>query len=121
MAIPGYIGTQLAGLGKEAQGILTRVFEYVLGNLKFGAPETGKRALNFQWYCLTATAPATPDTEFSILHGLSSAPYLVLPVLDARVPASSVNVTVTKASDAKRIYLSCSIANAPITVYVEGA
>lgn len=122
MAVPGYVSSQLASLGAAAQGVLTRVFEYVLSNLKFGPPTHKKRASNFQIYCLQATSPATPGEEFSIEHGLASAPYLLFPALDLRQEfGGSVNVTPTRPSDEKRVYLSCTVANAPITVYVEGA
>lgn len=121
MAIPGYITTQLAALGKDAQGPLSRVFEYVLSNLKAGATDSGKRAANFQWYRLDAVSPATPGETFSVEHGLPSAPYFVLPFLDGRVAGGSVAVRIAAPSDAKRVYLTCDDANALVSVYVEGA
>lgn len=120
MAIPGYISSQLAALGGVPQRILTGVFEYVLSNLKIGAPEHQKRAANMQWYCLRATSPATPNETFSIEHGLTGAPYVLLPVLDPRVPGSSIDIAIPRAADDRRIFLACAVANAAVTVYVEG-
>lgn len=121
MAVPGYVSTQLAALGRDTQAVLGRVFEYVLSNLKIGPPEHQKRAANLQWYCLRSQAPAIANTEWSIEHGLSGIPYVCIPVLDPREVDSTTDLKITRAADAKRIYLSCGVANAPVTVYVEGA
>lgn len=67
------------------------------------------------------TTHATPGSEFTIPHGFGRIPYLLLPVLPLDVVGSQlVPLTVNRAADDKRIYLTSSVASAPITVAVEG-
>lgn len=121
MASASYIEALVGSLPTEHRRALKEVFTYVLGNLRLGPPDDQARSENLQAYYYEATTPAVADTEFSILHGLGRAPYLVVPVLPLSVQgAQLVPLTVTRAADATRVYLSSSTTNAPITVLVEG-
>ncbi len=83
-------------------------------------PGDQKRAENAQLYQLDTTTPANSTTEFSVAHGLTAAPRLVIPVLDVTTAGNQfASLTVTRAADSKRIYLRSSSTSAPITLYVE--
>jgi hypothetical protein len=121
MATTSYVSTLIGGLKSDLKRALEAVFDYVLTNLRFGRCASGTRAENFQLYGLDGTTHGTPDTEFSIAHGLGRAPYLLIPVLPLdTVGAEIVPLRVTRAADASRIYLASSVADADIRVLVEG-
>lgn len=121
MANPEYVASQLGGVDPGIRKSLTDVFRYVLGNLRFGRPSQ-PRAENMQLYFVSGTTAAVANDEFSIAHGLATAPYLLIPVLDLQtVNAAIVPLTVTRAADASRIYLSSAEAGVTFTVLVEAA
>lgn len=125
MASSAYVNRLLAGLPSASQSPLTAIFQYLLSSLRIGRIEPGEtvvnRGANLQLYPLTAVTPAVANTEFSIPHGLPTVPYLLLPVLPLdQVGAGIVPLTVTRAADATRIYLSSSVTSATIYVSVEG-
>lgn len=121
MARSTFVDALLGGLAADMRSALKRVFEYVLdGNLRSGPVAHQTRAENFAWVYLNSTTPSTANTEFSILHGLDSAPSVLFPCLDlTAVGAQMVPLTVSKAPDSKRVYLKSSSTNAVITVRVE--
>lgn len=122
MANPEYVASQLGGVDSTLKRSLIDVFRYVLGNLRFGRPTNQTRAENVQAYYLTGITHAVADTEFSIAHGLGSAPYVLVPVLDLQaVNAAIVPLTVTRAADASRIYLKSSVAGATFTILAEAS
>lgn len=93
-------------------------------NLLAGRPIMGSnqpsRGANLRWFPLTATTPATPNEEFSIVHNIGTIPYNLIPCLPLDgVGGMLVDLTVTRAADIARVYLSSSVADAPITVFVE--
>ncbi len=114
MATSSYVNSLLGSLAAPIKVALSQAFSYLLTNLTFGRAEPGQtlqaRGANLRIYPLSATT-----------HGLPSAPYLLVPVapLDT-VGASIVPLTVTRAADASRIYLSSSATNATVFVFVEG-
>ena len=120
MADIGYVRTLLTGLEDEkTRRILMTVFEHVLGNLRFGEPDHQARATNFQLYAQVSTT-ASDTGEFSIAHGLPTAPHLAIPVLDlSATGASIVPLTVTRAADTKRLYLKSGSTSMPIVLLVE--
>lgn len=120
MATSSYVASLLGGVEQGLKRALTFAFEYVLRNLRFGRADDQSASENFQGYFYSATTHATANTEFSVAHSLGQTPYLVIPVLplDA-VGAKIVPLTVTRAADDVRIYLSSSVESAPITLYVE--
>lgn len=120
MASPPYVESLLGQLGTDQRQVFKRVFDYILTNLRFGPPAHQVRADNHQSYYLTSTTAAVANTEFSVLHGLGRTPYVAIPVLplDA-VGAKMVPLTVTRAADASRVYLSSSSTSAAVWLLVE--
>lgn len=119
MADIGYIKSELGGFeGTQKTGLLN-AFTYLLNNLAFGSGEHQTRATNFQAYYLTSTTPSVANTEFSIAHGLQSAPSVLFPVLPLNAVGSQVvPLTVSRAADGKRVYLKSSSTSAAIAVLV---
>lgn len=119
MADPGYIRGQLGSFDGAQKSALDTIFTYVLNNLRIGLPGNQKRAENFQLYELDAVTP-TSTGEFSIAHGLGTAPRFVLPVLDVTQAGNRfVTLETTRAADSKRVYLKSTSTSAPITFFVE--
>ena len=114
----GYIAGLLnsvsdAGLKK----VLIQSFDYVQDNWRLG---TGVRAANAQWARVESTTATVAGTEFSIRHSLGAAPHTLIPVLDlTTVGAQLVPLTVSRASDAERVYLSSTVVSATFTVFLE--
>jgi hypothetical protein len=120
MANPAYLKTLFGGVESSLRRALDQTWEYILGNLRIGRPIAGDRAENLQMYFLEATTPGVADTEFTIPHGLATAPYLAIPVLPLAEGAQLVRLRVTRAPDTVRVYLSSPDTNAPVTILVEG-
>lgn len=117
-ALFGEIGSLPQPLRAPMQRILT-----LLTKMRFGHPTDEVRSVptNFDGAFLQGTTPAIANEDFTIAHGLPSAPYLLVPVLTLDVEgAQLVPLTVTRVADAKRIYLSSSAASAPFCCLVEG-
>ena len=121
MADKGFIRTLTASIPDQTtRRVVQQSFEHVLDNMRLGVPEHQTRAVNSQQYWLVGTTSTSANTEFSLEHGLPSAPRYLIPTLDLSQPgAKIVPLTVTRAADARRIYLSSSDTNASITVLVE--
>lgn len=119
MASVGYVKSLLQGLPSDERRILTQVFEFILRNLRIGRPDNLTASENLQAYFFDATTPAVANTEFSIEHGLSAVPYLLVPVLPMSAGKQLVPLVVTRAPDSNRIYLRSSTAGAAITVMLE--
>lgn len=122
MADFGNVETMLAGVSDQPlRRVLKSVFQYVLKDVRFGRAEDGDPSKNFGAGFYTATTPAVAGTEFSIAHGFGRTPYLLIPVLPLdTVNATIVPLTVSRAADEGRVYLTSTEASAPITVYLEG-
>lgn len=121
MASLGQVEAQIGGLSADLKKTFTAVFAYVLREYRLGRPGSQARSENLRAVFLEATTPAATSTEFSLEHGLEAAPYLLLPVLDLQAVGSQiVPLRVTRAADARRVYLSSTVASAPVTVLVEG-
>ena len=120
MAQTSYIDQVLAGFASDERKALQLAFEYVLSNLRLGQPDPASRAENLQLYYFAGITPATPNTEFSIVHGLAAQPYNMIQVLPLRaVGARIVPLRVMRVSDNNRIYLSSSVANAAFMIALE--
>jgi len=119
MASIGGVEAYLGSLEPAVKLAMQQIFRYVLGNLQFGAVEHQTRATNFQAYWLTGTTPTNANEEFSIAHGLSSAPNFLFPVAALnQIGSQTVPLTVTRAADANRIYLRSSSTGAAIALLV---
>ena len=117
MADKGYIQQFINALPAPMQYPVRNAFWYVMDNWRIG---TGSRAINAQLYRLTGTTHATANTEFSIKHGLDSTPTQLIQIVDlSQVNSQQVPLTVTRAADAQRIYLSSSSTNASFTILAE--
>ena len=120
MANPSYVESLLGGIDRDLRAAFKRVHDYILTNLRFGPASHQKRAENLQAYYLTSTTPATANEEFTVAHGLGKAPYLLLPVLPLdQVGAATVNLQVTRAADANRVYLRSPSTSVPCWFLVE--
>lgn len=122
MADQGFVESQLAGVPDSGlKKILASIFKYVLKDVRFGRAEDTEASTNFGGGFFEGTTHATPNTEFSIEHSFGRPPYLLIPVLplDA-VGANIVPLQLERAADARKIYLSSSVASATFVVYLEG-
>ena len=120
MAQASYINQLLAAFPADERKSLQLAFEYVLTNLRLGQPNPASRAENLQLYYFDGVTHATPNTEFSITHGMSAIPYNMVQVLPLRiVGAQIVPLRVTRVADKNRIYLASSVASAPFMVALE--
>lgn len=121
MANAAFVESLMGGLDRGVRRSLRAVFDYILGNLRFGRPVLNERAENFQLYTITGTTPAVADQPFSIEHALGVAPYLAIQVLDLQGEGSKmVKLNVERAADSRRVYLSSPDTSAPITLLIEG-
>lgn len=120
MANASYVESLLGGLDRDLRAAFKRVHDYILANLRFGPAAHQTRAVNFQSYYLTSTTPTTANEEFSVAHGLGRAPYILIPVLPLNeVGSATVNLQVTRAADASRVYLRSPSTNVPVWMMVE--
>jgi hypothetical protein len=122
MADSSYLKSLLGGLSSEIRLAMGNVLDSMLRELRLGQPTTGVRAPggNFQLYPVQTTTPAVANEVFSIEHGLGRTPYVAIPMLDLTAEgAKLVPLTVERAADSNRIYLSSTSTSAPITLYLE--
>lgn len=120
MADKGYTQSLLSSLPTDQRTVLVRVFDYVLGNLRFGVRDNQDRAENFQLYRFDAVTSSVANTEFSISHGMAQAPYLLMPILPLDSSGGQiVRLKVTRAADSQRVYLSSADTGVSISVMVE--
>lgn len=119
MADRGYIKSLINGIADDiTRRSLNLAFDEVLQNFRVGPVEDMTRAVNGQTYFFQTTTPSTASTEFTIHHGQGQTPLWVRPILPLdSVNAQSVLLTVTKAADDQRIYLSSPSTSA--TIFVE--
>lgn len=118
MADIGAIKAELASFQGAQKSSLLNCFTYLLNNLSFGAVAHQTRATNFQAYYLESTTAASTG-EFSVAHGLNSAPNWLMPVLPlGSIGARLVPLEVTRAADDKRVYLKSTSTSAAFAVLV---
>jgi hypothetical protein len=102
--------------------ILIEAFDEVVGSksgITLGAPDHQRKATNFRGKFEVSTT-ATSTGEFSIKHGLETAPTIAIPVLDLGQPgAQLVPLHVTRAADGQRVYLKSTSTSARVTLLVE--
>lgn len=114
----GYIAGLLNSVtDSNLKRVLIQSFDYVQDNWRLG---TGVRATNAQWARVESTTATTAGAEFSFRHSLGAAPHTLIPVLDLTVVgAQLVPLTVSRAADAERVYLSSTVVSATFTCFVE--
>lgn len=122
----GVVEADIGGLSQEKdKPIWKRIFREVLKLISFGpvdATAGQKASTNLRGHLYgPVVTPAVANTEFSFVHRFLGAPYLVIPVLPLdQVNAEIVPLTVSRAADARRVYLKSSETNATIFLYCEG-
>lgn len=121
MARASHVETLMGGLPAELRRVFRAIFDYVLTGLRLGRAVADQRAENLQLYFLQGTTASTPGDEFTLPHGLGRAPYLLVPALPLdEAGGQLVPLTVSRVADAHRVYLTSTVADAPITVMIEG-
>lgn len=117
MATKAYVETLLNALPAEQRYPIRQSFWYLMDNWRVG---TGARAENAQWYRVTSTTASVANQEFTVAHGLGTAPSQLLPILDVTaVNSQLVPLSVSRAADANNLYLKSSSTSAVFTVLVE--
>ena len=117
MADKGFISAILNSLDASVRKPLYQAFEHTLDSFKLGG---NTKALNFAWYRVEGTTAATVWGEFSIEHGLGRAPSKLIPVMDlTAINSRLVNLQVTRAPDASRLYLASDSTSAAFVAFVE--
>lgn len=123
MADLGFVESELKALPVEIRATMLRVFRAILKDVRFGHPtgDTSDPMVNMAGGFFHGTTPSTPGDEFSIAHGFGRVPYLAVPVLRLdSVGSSIVSLTVSRAADDKRVYLTSTEASAPVSLAIEG-
>ena len=117
MADKGYLASLLNALDAEVRKTLKLAFDHTVDTFRLGGAD---KALNFSWFRFSSTTASVAGTEFSIAHGLTVIPSKLIPVLDLTVTGSQlVPLTVSRAPDARRVYLTSTSTSAAIVVYLE--
>jgi hypothetical protein len=120
MANPGYVETLVGNLPPEHRTAWKRVMDYVLRNLRFGPVVHQARTENLQVYGLSGKTSPVANQEFTVAHGLARIPYWVMPVLALDAVNSSLpTLTVTRAPDVNRIYLSSPSTSVAFSLWIE--
>ncbi len=122
MADYGNVNTSLNGLEDLPKRILTKVFEYILQDIRFGRAEAGEPSKNFGGGFFAVTTPSAANTEFTVPHTFGRPPYLCMQVapLDQVGAKIGVEIEVTRAADASRLYFKSPVADALVFFYIEG-
>lgn len=122
MAELGSIELKLGSLKDEGlKGVLLSIFRTLVKDVRFGRAVDGDPSQNFGGGFFVGTTHAVANTEFSIVHTLGRIPYLIVPVLPLSVVNAKIpRLTVTKAADANRVYLSSPDTSAAFYIYLEG-
>jgi len=110
----------VGGLEDKTKKTMVELLRALVPFLRFGPLDSAK-AENFNGFNVTSTT-ATSTSEFSIEHGMGRAPYRAMPVIDLSVVGSRlVPLTVTRAADARRVYVKTEsgFTNAEFSLYVE--
>ena len=121
MASLGYVEREIASLPRELRPTFQRIFQALVKDLRLGHPADATPMENFGGGFYEFTTPATPGDTFTIRHQFGRAPYLLLPILPLDVVgAQIVPMTVQRAADETRVYLTSTVASATGIVALEG-
>lgn len=117
MASKGQVDAYLNALPSDQRKIFVQLFQYVLSWFALG---TATKAENFAWYRIQGMTHATALTEFSVEHGMDTIPQTLIPVVDVTAVGSQlVPLSVSRAPDARRIYLKSTSTGAVFTAFLE--
>lgn len=123
MADLGDIESTIRTLPQPLRAPMNQIVRPLVKDMRFGHPKGMQPdpAQNFGGGFFAATTAATPGEEFTIAHGFGRTPYLAIPVLPLdQVNASTVQLTVSRVADDKRVYFTSTEASVSFTVYIEG-
>lgn len=118
MADIAYVESSFGTTDKETKKAAVEAFRYVLNNVSL-LPNDKNKAANFQMKYLSGTTSSNANEEFSVAHGLENTPQVLIPVALLTDEASQiVPLTISKAADARRVYLKSSSTSAAFSVLV---
>lgn len=117
MATKGAIDLYVNALPDAIRYPIRSALYYMLDNGRIG---DGARAENFQWYPVTSTTASVANTEFTVKHGLGTAPARFIPIMNVNSSGQSfVPLTTTRAADATFLYFKSSSTSAVFSGFVE--
>lgn len=117
MAASGYVNQILNALDADIRKVMTQAFEYVMREYSLGADT---KAENFAWYRIDGVTSTSANAEFSVVHGMSAAPAKLIPFLDVSVVNAQLpTLIVSRAPDARRVYLKSPQTGATFMAYLE--
>jgi len=125
MATSSHAKTLLGGIDAALKKALSEVLDYVLNNtMAFGpieANEPRTKTTNMAGRYLKVTTSGTANQEFSVAHGLGRTPNVIWQVTSPRVVNSRFlgDLTVSRAADEMRLYLTSASTGAVVWVYCE--
>lgn len=122
MASLGAIEAELNGVPADMRTRLLNCFREIVKNgMRFGRPVAeGKAACeNFAGVLVTGRTAGTAGDEFSLEHGLGKEPYMAKPVIPLIEHMQTVQLTVSRAPDKRRVYFTSTDEDAPFGVYIE--
>lgn len=120
MSSLGGLEALLGGLDDNTKRALTEVLRALVPNLRGGPVDHQVKLENFQRYYVNSTTASSSNTEFSVVHGMGRAPYAMRAVLPLDAVGSRlVPLTVSRAADAVRVYLTSPSTSAPFTLELE--
>jgi hypothetical protein len=124
MATSSYAKSFFGSLPADIKTAMHKFSEYVFDrSLEFGPVdpnETTSAATNFRGRWVKAVTSTSANTEFSVAHGLGKAPNVFWPIGNPRSVNSVVpTLTVSRAADMSRLYLTSPTTGAVVFLYVE--
>lgn len=121
MASLGGLESLIGSLPADTKLVMQELLRAMVPFLRFGPIEHQQKAENFGGVTLISTT-ASDTSEFSIQHGLGSAPFRLMPSLDLNSSGMElINVRCSRPADASRIYLKAiaGSTNKVFSIYVE--
>lgn len=117
MASKGYVDSLINQLPADQRVIFSQIFDEVMRQARIGDSD---KAQNFAWFQVESTTHANANTEFSVVHGMESAPSRFIPSLRLDVAGSQlVPLTVSRVADNKRAYFKSSSTGAVFVGHFE--
>lgn len=96
---------------------LDKIFTATQGRIRFGDGVDGNRGENLAGVFQTFTSDATPDTEFSVAHGLGSVPIGRIIIWQDKAGNLYQSPTTGTAWDSTDAYFKCDVASVTFNVF----